>query len=83
MIRDSHFLIQKTNPQSKRFGVRESFAELCGTVGVWISASLQTFFVQLQKNKTCAKETKQMQSSWSFKRERSGICGRSWLSQSP
>ena len=47
-LRDIHFFLQEsTNPQNKRFGAQETCMELCGTVDVWITVSLQNFFLEL------------------------------------
>ena len=47
-FRDTDSVLQKsTNPQNKRFGAQETCMELCGTVDVWITVSLQNFFLEL------------------------------------
>ena len=61
---------KSTNPHSKRFAVQETCTELCETVEVWVTVSLQTFFLQLWRVDTAVKG------------ERRGKFGRSRLSQS-
>ena len=47
-VQDTHSVLQKsTDAQSKRFGVKESCMELCGTVDIWVTLSLQTVFLDL------------------------------------
>ena len=58
-FRDTHSVLQKsTNPQNKRFGAQETCMEFCGTVDVWITVSLQTFFLELERVNTLEKEQK-------------------------
>ena len=43
----SFCLPESTIPQNKRFGAQETCREFCGTMDVWITVSLQTFFLEL------------------------------------
>ena len=58
-FRDTPFVLQKsTNPQNMPFGAQENCTQLCGTVDVWITVSLQTFFLELERVNTLQKEQK-------------------------
>ena len=44
----THLVFQKsTNPRTERFGVQKSCTEMCRTVDVWVTVSLQTNFLDL------------------------------------
>ena len=38
---------KSVNPQSKQFGVLESWSEFCGTLDVWITVSFPTLFLEM------------------------------------
>ena len=59
MFSDTHFALQKsTNPQSKQCGLQEIFTKVCGTVDVWITVSLPTFFPVMWRVKVLQKGLK-------------------------
>ena len=65
-FRDTHFVLRKrTNSQSKRFGAQGTCTELCGTVDVWITVSLQNISPRAVMGENMRKEEK-MQGSWQF-----------------
>ena len=53
MFWDAHFAFKKsTNRQENDFGVHETCTDLCGTVGVWITATFKRFFLKLERQNT-------------------------------
>ena len=49
---------KKYKPKNKPIRAQETCTDLCGTMGVWIRVSFQTFFLELYRVKSLQKEQK-------------------------